>query len=271
MNKREETFVQAVWDFYAAEGRHTLPWRTTDNPYRILVSEIMLQQTQVDRVIPKYRSFLRAFPTVRVLASASLGDVLREWQGLGYNRRAKMLHAAAGVIVKEHKGRFPQTYEALRSLPGVGPYTAGAISAFAFRIPIPIIETNIRTVFIHHFFRHTDDVQDTDILRLVERTLPTEQVHAWYGALMDYGTYLKKTEGNPNRRSAHYVVQSAFQGSDRHIRGIILKALTQKPSSEKELVALSAVEKERVIGQLGKLLKEGMIVKKRTRYTLPDT
>lgn len=155
----EKKFVKTVWEHYQRHGRRSLPWRRTKNPYYILVSEIMLQQTQVDRVIPKYTSFLKQF-TVKRLSEASLGDVLREWQGLGYNRRAKLLHQCAIQIGNEYKGKFPKTHAELMKLPGIGHYTAGAIMAFAYNSPVPIIETNIRTVFIHHFFHDATDISD---------------------------------------------------------------------------------------------------------------
>ena len=145
-------FRKIVLCHYKKHGRHHLPWRKTKNPYRILVSEIMLQQTPVDRVLPKYQEFLKQFPSIKKLAAASLGDVLRAWQGLGYNRRAKYLHQCAAVIIYDNGGIWPRTVNELQALPGIGPYTAGAVMAFAYNQPIPIIETNIRTVYLHHFF-----------------------------------------------------------------------------------------------------------------------
>lgn len=270
MSKKEQQFVETVWEFYERHGRQRLPWRKTQNPYRILVSEIMLQQTQVDRVIPKYTEFLKTFPTVVALARAPLGDVLRAWQGLGYNRRAKMLHNAAQTVVHEYGGRFPKTYNELRTLSGVGSYTAGAVMAFAYQKPIAIIETNIRTVFIHHFFKDVTDVHDNEILKYVERTLPHERVHEWYAALMDYGTYLKKEYGNKNVQSTHYQKQSAFKGSDREIRGIILRTLAQGSQTVRSLQRDIPAEKERLIAQLRALIREGLVVKKASVYSLPS-
>ena len=219
MNKKESAFVATVWDFFSEHGRHTLPWRKTHDPYKILVSEIMLQQTQVDRVLPKYTAFIKQFPTVRALSAASLREVLSSWQGLGYNRRAKMLHACAVRIVKEHKGKFPRTASALEALPGIGPYTAAAIMAFAFNKPKPLIETNVRSVYLHHFFKGKTQVSDKELLPIVERTMDKERIREWYWALMDYGTWIKKTYGNPNSQSSSYTQQSAFRGSNRQIRG----------------------------------------------------
>jgi len=127
MSTSVQAFRTTVWNHYRRHGRHTLPWRTTTNPYRILVSEVMLQQTQVERVIPYYKTFLRAFPTVQTLAQAPLSRVLTLWQGLGYNRRAKMLHEAAKQVVAQYGGRMPHDAEALETLRGVGPYTARAV------------------------------------------------------------------------------------------------------------------------------------------------
>jgi len=177
MNKKERAFVEMLWGWYRAQGRHGLPWRHTHDPYAILVSEVMLQQTQVERVIPKYTAFIARFPAVSKLAEAPLADVLILWQGLGYNRRAKYLHECAKSIVREYGGKFPKSEVELRSLPGVGAYTAGAVGAFAFDEGVPIIETNIRTVFIHHFFNNRDVVSDAEVLQIVKRTLPNEQMH----------------------------------------------------------------------------------------------
>lgn len=269
MNQEERQFVRMVTEYYARAGRHTLPWRRTRNPYRILVSELMLQQTQVDRVIPKYRSFLRRFPTMKSLEHASLGDVIREWQGLGYNRRAKMLHSCARKIVHDHTGRLPKTQQELMALPGIGHYTAGAIMAFAYNIPVPIIETNIRTVFIHHFFGDETDVPDRDIVRLIERFLDRKNPRTWYYALMDYGAYLKKTVGNQNVRSKQYTKQSTFKGSDRQIRGMILKLLTQKHFSRKQFHTQLPFDVQRIDEQLTKLTSEGLIDRKGNIYSLP--
>lgn len=270
MNKKQATFIKTVWECYERHGRRSLPWRKTNFPYRILVSEIMLQQTQVDRVLPKYKSFLERFPSVRILASASLGDVLREWQGLGYNRRAKMLHGAAQAIVKEHAGRFPKKYAELLALPGVGSYTAGAVLAFAHNTPIPIIETNIRTVYLHHFFEDATDVADSDVLTLVIETLDLENPRDWYYALMDYGSHLKRKIGNPNSRSKQYAVQSTFKGSDREIRGGIIRTLSHTRMTRLKLHKILPFEPQRIDAQLERLQEEEMIINKRGIYSLPD-
>jgi A/G-specific adenine glycosylase len=223
----DTAFRKIILDYWRRHGRHELPWRQTENPYHILVSEIMLQQTQVDRVIPKYREFLAAFPTFRRLALASVADLLKVWQGLGYNRRALMLQRCAQGVTRDCRGRLPDTHEALCDLPGIGPYTAGAVLAFAFNKPHPMIETNIRRVYIHHYFTGKSDIEDSELLPIVERTLDRANPRRWYSALMDYGTVLAATMPNPNRRSKHYVKQSKFEGSDRQIRGAILKHLVE--------------------------------------------
>jgi A/G-specific adenine glycosylase len=219
-----EEFRLKVYSFYSTH-RRDLPWRNTTDPYRILVSEIMLQQTQVDRVREKYTGFLSRFPDIESLAGASTEEVLAEWQGLGYNRRALALKKAAGEIVQRFGGFIPEDEKSLRSLPGIGPYTAAAILAFAFNRPVVMIETNIRRVFIHCFFRDRTEVSDEEILPLIQETLDRENPQEWYNALMDYGWYLGATIENPNRRSRHYQRQAPFEGSNRQIRGRILKLL----------------------------------------------
>ena len=213
-------FIEAMWDYYHKEGRHDLPWRQptiedTFDPYRIMVSELMLQQTQVSRVIGKYVTFLEHFPTEHDLARAEIGEVLLEWQGLGYNRRAKYLWRSAQQIVAMRQ--FPSTARELTSLPGIGVNTAGAIMAYAFDLPAIFIETNIRTVYIHHFFKNSDTITDREILSLVEQTIDSEHPREFYWALMDYGTYLKSLVGNLNRASKYYTKQSKFEGSRRQL------------------------------------------------------
>ncbi|MFM2340068.1 MAG: hypothetical protein RLZZ360_704 [Candidatus Parcubacteria bacterium] len=270
MISAEKRFVQTVWDFYTSEGRHTLPWRKTKDPYRILVSEVMLQQTQVDRVIPKYQEFLKAFPTFVVLAEAPLGAVLGHWQGLGYNRRAKMLHECAKAVVLDYNGKLPKDEVKLRALPGIGPYTARAVLAFAFGIAAPLIETNVRTVYIHHFFTDETDVTDAMLLPIIERTLPRDNPREWYYALMDYGSYLKRTVGNNITKSKHYTKQSTFKGSDRQIRGAIVKLLTTSNKLPyQKLKAELSFDEVRVAAQLERLIEEGMVIKDGRSYQLP--
>lgn len=261
-------FKRTVWNYYRAQGRHSLPWRKTPDPYRILVSEIMLQQTQVDRVIPFYKTFLKRFPTPRRLAAAPLSDVLRAWQGLGYNRRAKYLREAAKIIVARHAGRVPGGYEELLALPGIGPYTASAIRAFSANEPGTFLETNIRTAFIHSFFPKKKHVQDSALMPLVSATIDKKNPREWYFALMDYGAHLKRTEGNAAARSAGYKKQSAFKGSRREVRGAVIRSLSERAQTETALSLL--FDARRVHAELAALRKEGLIVLKNGRYRLAD-
>ena len=253
-------FRERVYDYYRSHGRD-LPWRNTDDPYRILVSEIMLQQTQVARVIGKYEGFIRTFPDIESVACAPLRDILTLWQGLGYNRRALALKRAAQIVVAHYGGRIPSSIESLKALPGIGGVTAHAIRVFAFSQPTVFVETNIRTVFIHHFFRNSADVEDGEILPLVAQTLDPENPRIWYYALMDYGVALKKRHGNPSRRSARYRRQAQFEGSNRQIRGMILQALLKTAGlSEDMLVKRVPFGAEAVKRGLKQLEREGLIL-----------
>lgn len=260
--QQRELFLEDLWGYYAQHARHDLPWRLpepngTYDPYKILVSEIMLQQTQVQRVTPKFHAFLQAFPTVEALALAELGDVLRMWQGLGYNRRAKYLWEAAKQIAK--LGGFPKNHKELVSLPGIGPNTAGAIQTYAFNEPVVFIETNVRTVYIHAFFSNEIDVTDTAIAELVAETVDQKNPREFYWALMDYGSYLKKHVRN-NSQSKHYTKQSAFEGSNRQIRGMVLKELTE---GSKSLSALAKqINDQRLTSVVATLENEQMITRK---------
>lgn len=253
-------FRELVWKHYAASGRHDLPWRKTHDAYRILVSEVMLQQTQVERVIPYYRNFLKRFPTASVLAKASLADVLREWQGLGYNRRAKMLHAAAEAVVEAYKGKMPTDAETLRTLPGIGPYTAGAVASFSANADAIIVETNIRTAVTHHFFPERESVPDADIISTLEKAHPAGQSREWYAALMDYGSHLKRSGVRINARAKGYTKQKPFKGSMREARGAVLKALSRGTMpKQKLLVILGDDRKDQVAVALIALTAEGLI------------
>jgi A/G-specific adenine glycosylase len=261
-----QAFRKTIWRRYGMHKRD-LPWRKTRDPYKILVSEIMLQQTQVPRVVPKYLSFLKRFPTTKVLAGAKLSEVLREWQGLGYNRRAVYLQKAAKAVEENFGGKFPKDYKLLTSLPGIGPATAGDMLAFAWNIPVPLIETNIRSVFIHFFFGDKEKISDKEILPLIERTLDRKNPREWYWALFDYGSYLKDTR-NPSRRSAHHAKQSRFEGSHRQKRSKILKLLLEKPRSGKELLKLSDLP-EKTLGRiLADYGKEGVVAERKGIFVI---
>lgn len=262
----EQDFTEKVWEYYREFGRHGLPWRVDTSPYSILVSEIMLQQTQVARVLPKYEHFLKQFPDLAGLARAPLGEVLMAWSGLGYNRRAKYLHQAAQTIIKQHGGKFPSRASDLISLPGIGKNTAGAIMAYAYNEPAVFIETNIRTVFIHHFFDDQFEVPDTELVDLVTRTLDEQHPREWYWALMDYGSFLKRTTGSRNQQSKHYNKQPAFTGSRRQIRGKVIRLLTTTSYDYDEL---NEVLQDSRLGEvLESLTSEGLIQKEGGRYTL---
>lgn len=259
-------FRTRVWEYYRRNGRHDLPWRKTRDPYRILVSEVMLQQTQVERVRPYYRDWLKQFPTAKALAAAPLSDVLKAWQGLGYNRRAKMLHAAGKVIAKEG---FPKTTEGTQALPGVGPYTARAVMAFAYNADGAFLETNIRTAILHHFFPKTEEVHDREILKVVEDVLPKGRAREWYAALMDYGSALKRTGVRLNSKVMGYQKQSTFQGSTRQARGAILRALIDGPMPLKKVISILGDDREeQVVTQLSRLHREGIIELEGTKYRL---
>ena len=233
-----------------------MPWRQDTRPYYVLVSELMLQQTQVDRVIPKFEAFVEQFPSEVDLAAASLADVLKQWQGLGYNRRAKFLHEAAKKIVE--RGAFPVDEVGLIALPGVGKNTAGAIRAYAYNQPAVFVETNVRAVYIHHFFAGQDKVDDAAIRELLEVTLDHEHPREFYWALMDYGVYLKKQGVRPSR-SKHYVKQSPLRGSVREVRGQIITCLTEGETTM-QLLQTRYGDDTRFEQALRGLIADGLVV-----------
>lgn len=263
-----DRFRQQIYGFYQNHGRE-MPWRETADPYHILVSEIMLQQTQVERVALKYEPFIIAFPDIASLARAPLREIMVRWQGLGYNRRALSLQRLAQRLVTEFQGKLPASVATLRTLPGIGPATAGALAAFAFNQPVLFIETNIRRVFLHCFFADQSGIRDHEILPLVDQTLDRARPRPWYYALMDYGAMLKRAAPNPNRASAHYQRQSAFADSDRQIRGLILKALLGSPAlSVKELVRAVGKSPERTRPLIEALIQEGFLEQTGTRLRI---
>ncbi len=260
-------FHETLWTYYAGHARHNLPWRAAEDdgqfdPYKIMVSELMLQQTQVARVIPKYHAFLTEFPNISVLAQAELSEVLRVWQGLGYNRRAKYLWLAARQI--DQLGAFPGSAEELVRLPGIGTNTAGAILAYAFNESVVFIETNVRTVIIHHFFADAEDIPDSAIRDSLSQVLNHETPREFYWALMDYGSHLKTTQGNASRRSKHYAKQSTFVGSKRQIRGAVIRALSSGAHTIEDL----GLSDERLPTVLSELVAEGLIRQKANLYHL---
>jgi A/G-specific adenine glycosylase len=186
---------------------------------------------------------------------------------MGYNRRALALKKLAQKVVAEHAGRLPSDPEVLLALPGIGPYTAGAISAFAFNRPVVFLDTNIRRVFIHEFFQDRGSVHDEELRPLIERTLDRSDPRRWYNALMDYGTLLKQEHANANRRSAHYARQSPFENSNRQVRGAILKALVQEsPLSAAQILRRTGLDAERVRKNLATLAREGFLAEREGRF-----
>ncbi len=252
--------------------RRDFPWRNTTDPYHILVSEVMLQQTQVARVMVKFPIFIDQFSNFKELATASTKDILQVWQGMGYNRRALYLKKIAEIVITQYKGKLPDDPAILDTFPGIGEATAASIVAFAFNKPLVFIETNIRRVFIHLFFEdRKSKVDDREIFPLVEQTLDHNNPREWYWALMDYGAHLGKTVDNPNKKSKYYSIQSKFEGSDRQVRGEILRILLKKSFKEKELVEIIKKEHGKVKSILQGMIKEGLIEYKSRMYRISNS
>ena len=264
-------FRRLVYAAYKKEGR-SFPWRENTGAWGVLVSELMLQQTQTERVIPYWKRWMEKWPCPAALADASLEDALREWSGLGYNRRAKNLRDCAGIIAGDFHGKVPDTPEVLEQLPGIGPYTAGAVACFAYNYPSVFAETNIRSVIIHFYFKEKDKIHDREIKTVLEKTLDRENPRTWYWALMDYGAALKKAGLNPDRKSARYNRQSAFKGSFRQIRGSIMRAIISGgPATADEIRVRMDVPAEeqdfsRALDVLG---REMLVTEKSGIYTIP--
>ena len=259
---------KTVYGYFAQHGRE-LPWRRDYDPYHIFVSEIMLQQTQVDRVAQKFGPFTEALPDFKSLGRAPLSSVLSQWQGLGYNRRAQHLKRAAEIVMKEHNGALPSSPDLLVKLPGIGQATAASICAFAFNLPTLFLETNIRTVIIHHFFKNSLSVSDDEILPVAEAVLDKKNPRKWYSALMDYGAMLKIKYGNASRKSAHYTRQSKFEGSKRQLRGKIIKLLVESKSvSRNSLIKHFHADKHRIFPVLRELEKEQILFQCSDGYSI---
>lgn len=262
-------FTETIYEHYGA-SRRSMPWRETTDPYEILVSEIMLQQTQVSRVLPKYHEFLTRWPTIRDLARASLRDVLGVWQGLGYNRRGRALYQSASIVNDRCNGVVPADVESLLSLPGIGPATAAAIRSFAYDIPSVYLETNVRRVYIYFFFDAQDRVRDSSIMQIADAALDRTDSRNWNYALMDYGVFLKECLPNPNKRSAVYAQQPAFAGSDRQIRGRVLAYLVKTESARlPDLVNALPFAYDRIESCTRSLANEGMIAERDGQYFVP--
>lgn len=252
-----DEFRELIWQ-KGRELYRDMPWRQDTRPYYVLVSELMLQQTQVDRVIPKFNAFIMRFPDVATLAAASLAEVIILWQGLGYNRRAKYLHDAAKKIIADFNGVFPATKADLMSLPGVGPNTAGALLNYAFNQPTVFIETNVRTVYFHHYFFDGELVHDKQLAEVVAATLDHDYPREFYWALMDYGSWLKKQKVGRIQQSVHYKKQSALAGSVREVRGQILRVLAAGDMTLAQLQDAVTVD-ERFESALAGVIADGLV------------
>lgn len=262
---------QLVYGYYAEHCRD-LPWRDGTDPYRVLVSEVMLQQTQVERVIPKFIAFMQRFPDLQALAEAPAPELLTAWQGLGYNRRALNLQRAARMIVGEWNGSIPDDPLLLQQLPGIGPYTAGAVACFAFNRPQVFLETNIRAVLLHFFFADQEGITDKQLLPVAEAVLDQAYPRKWYNALMDYGSDLKRRFPNPSRRSRHHTVQSRFEGSDRQVRGAVLRLLLESGGmTVRALQKQLGVKAERLNPILEGMLREGFLKKQGQKYCIASS
>lgn len=250
-------FQELIWQ-KGRELYRDMPWRRDVRPYYVLTSELMLQQTQVARVIPKFSEFVATFPDETVLAQASLGDVLQLWHGLGYNRRARFLWLTARQIGGQYGGVFPRGQKELLGLPGVGKNTAGAILAYSYNYPSLFIETNIRTVYIHHFFANEPTVKDSQIIEKLAATIDQNRPRQWYWALMDYGSWLKQQGVRTNSQMEHYKKQSILKGSLREVRGQIVTALLAGELSDTQLRQRVYVD-QRYQPALAGLLKDGLV------------
>ena len=263
-----QDFRETILSFYRDHGR-SLPWRDTDNHYHIFVSEIMLQQTGVERVLGKYPRFIAEFPDFDTLARASQRRILSEWQGLGYNRRCIHLRESARMICSQFSGKLPETEKLLLSLPGVGRATGRALLAFCFNRPVVFLETNIRQAFIHFFFQESGMVSDAEMLPLVEKTLDRNNPRDWYYALMDYGTMLKRSIGNLVRKSAGYRQSAPFEGSMRQVRGMVLKTLLSSPALTPERISsITGIDTGRIKEALDRLTQEGFLENNGLIYSL---
>jgi len=254
------SFQQHILSWYDTLKRD-LPWRGDPDPYHILVSEVMLQQTQVDRVILKYHAFLQRFPTLQALAEASTADVIREWQGLGYNRRALNLKRAAEAAIERFGGELPSSVEALESLPGIGKYTARAVASFAFGLQVPVVDTNVRRVLSGFAGR---ELSERETWELAAQLLPDGRAADWNQALMDYGALVQKAA--PRRRG---IATQPFTSTNRFWRGRIIDVLRthQTLSMSRLLAALPYPERDesRVRGLVRALHEEGLV-----EYDIPE-
>ncbi len=295
-------FHRTLLRWYRRHARD-LPWRKTHDPYAIAVSELMLQQTQVDRVIPKFHQWMKLFPTINQLAGADTKSILAAWQGLGYNRRALYLQRMAQTIVKEHDGNFPDTLEGLRSLPGIGPYTASAIASFAFHQPVPLVDTNVKRVLGRIFvgWKKLEDMAEPQIWKLATDVLPKQKKHIYdYNqSLMDFGATIctatkpkceecplsKQCKSYPSILQAERKqlltkapTETQYFGKPRRIwRGKILKLLHDRPKGKATLLQIGKsiqpdFTTDRIDwlrGVVATMEKDGLVVIKNKTVRLP--
>ncbi len=295
LTKQKIAQIQQNTLSWYATNRRDLPWRETTDPYKILVSEVMLQQTQVSRAIPKYGEFLTRFPTVATLAVALPGDVVRAWKGLGYNRRALNLLRAAQMIVNDHGGRVPSDLDALRKLPGIGRYTAGAIRNFAFGLNTPAVDTNVKQ-FIDHFVPKilpnpplqkegvpgvplfckeglgeiSSGRSEANYYDIAQQLMPKNKAREWLHAVMDYSALVLKPlkikdSALGSTRRVESRKSEPFVGSNRYLRGRIIDRLRDKPQRLDVLFMAIAqpidVEKERFTALVANLQDEGFLIR----------
>lgn len=263
-----EEFREIIWQYYHDHGR-SMPWRDNPSPYAVVMSEFMLQQTQVARVTEKFVQFMDTWPDWARLAAAPRIEVVAAWKGLGYNRRALWLHGVAQRVTVEFGGILPDSRDILESFRGIGPNTAGAIMAYAFNAPVVFVETNIRRVFIHHFMGDRDEIHDRELIPFIEDSIDREHPREWYWALMDYGSFLATQLTNPNRRSKHHTIQNRFEGSRRQLRGKILEILLRADMTVDEIVeGIQLFKRHEIQVVLNELTSEGFLAMTGSRYTM---
>jgi A/G-specific adenine glycosylase len=263
--ERIKEFQKKVFSFYKKNER-MLPWRKTTDPYKILLSELMLQQTQVNRVILYYEKWITRWPTIHALASASRVEVLQAWMGLGYNTRAMNLHKAARKIVTQFDSDVLEAMKQYKEIPGVGRYTSQAVQIFSTNADLVTVDTNIRRIFIKEFHL-PETVSDKELWRLAEQCLPKGRSRKWHNALMDYGALhltAQKTGIKPKTQ------QSRFEGSDRQLRARIIRILLQNDESLMNISRILNVERSWLQRILEKLISEDIILKKNNRYYLKE-
>jgi A/G-specific adenine glycosylase len=265
-SKKISIFQRKILDFYSHQGRD-LPWRKTQDPYKILLSEFMLQQTQVSRVISFYNEWITKWPTIKELATASFIDVLQAWMGLGYNRRARYLHDTARIIVSDYNGNVLKAIEHCKTLPGIGKYTARAVRIFAANEDIATVDTNIRRIFIYEFDL-PQNISDTCLFDLAQQALPPGKSRDWHNALMDYGS-LQLTALKTNIKPK--TSQSKFEGSDRQIRGKLLRLLLSDAQNLESLQQNISIDPSRLDRILTTMIREEVITYDDGKYQISKT